>query len=86
MRELNAFKQLYGELQNRYGSLPPSCRDESFEEDYLNDYSNLQRILRNHDGPELVDMALDKLVKMERDLNKLSERNNLLSKSIPSLS
>ncbi|MBI3333947.1 hypothetical protein HYZ97_00475 [Candidatus Pacearchaeota archaeon] len=80
MRELRAFKQLYDELRGRYDSL--SRKDEWFEEDYLREYTNLQRILRNHDGPELpikhdltqelVDYGLDLLVKMESDLNIIS--------------
>ena len=81
MKELRAFKQLYQDLIDRYELL--KTKDESFDEEYLHEFSGLQMLIKSYEKVEefqpiandmnkdKIDLGLDKLVKMEADLIKL---------------
>lgn len=81
MKELNAFKQLYQDLVDRYEKL--NIKNIDFEVTYTDSPCLLPGIIRNqelknksfpveHDLTRgVVDRALERLVKMERDLIKL---------------
>ena len=50
MRQLDAFKQLYQDLIDRYELL--KTKDESFDEEYLHEFSGLQRLIKSYQTVE----------------------------------